>query len=119
MKAKESLVDRFAGKLLGKIGKRRASQQGPGGYYDENGNWVEDPNAPPGKGKGKGKGGNGHYDKDGNWVDDKGGVYDKDGNYIPPGCKRGKGPNGEDGYFDEHGNFIPFGGKNGKRGYYD
>ncbi len=112
VKAKESLVDKFANKLLGKIGRRLSKQQN--GHYDENGNWIEtDEHGNPVKGKGKGgKGvGKGHYDADGNWICDDGGMYDKDGNYVPPGCKRGKGPppDGDmDGYYDEHGNFIPF-----------
>ncbi len=34
---------------------------------------------------------------------------------IPPGCKAGKGPNGEDGYYDAEGNFHPFGADGDRR----
>ncbi|MCR5119401.1 MAG: hypothetical protein K6B44_07255 [Lachnospiraceae bacterium] len=60
-----------------------------GGYYDEDGNYVE--------------GDGGYYDEDGNYVEGDGGYYDEDGNYVE----------GE-GYYDEDGNYVE-----GDGGYYD
>lgn len=53
-----------------------------GGYYDEDGNYVE--------------GDGGYYDEDGNYVEGDGGYYDEDGNYIE----------GDGAYYDENAGYA-------------
>ena len=64
-----------------------------GGYYDENGEWVEGTGATA-EADAAAAGGGGYYDENGDWVE-KGGYYDESGTYVEY-C----------GYYDENGDWI-------------
>ena len=53
-----------------------------GGYYDENGNYIEEAG--------------GYYDENGNYIEEAGGYYDENGNYIEV----------TGGYYDENGEYV-------------